>query len=100
MSPRGVTPDAVPAPHVDRVRHRLEGIKGDAYRQDDVDQERRCVDSHRVEQKHGIFSEEVEVLEEPEDAQVNRYAQNQEAAANPIAIATVNPLGTVEVDYC
>src|SRR5690606_20053457 len=81
------------AVHVDRVRHRLERVEGDAYRQHDAEHLPGRRYTQRVEQRHQAADEEVGVLEEAEDAEVDRDRQPQHELLAPGARRVGDPPG-------
>ena len=67
---------------VDGVAHRLERVEADAGGQEDVQERRRRVgEAERGEERVGAADEEVAVLEEAEQAEVGRHAEDEEGGA-------------------
>ena len=71
----------VPAVHLDRVGHGLEGVEGDADREQHVEEREGGGDTQRRGQTVAALREEVPVLEEAEQAQVRRAAEADPASA-------------------
>ena len=68
---------------VDRVTHRLERVERDADRQEDAKCRLVHDEPERRQDAGDVLDEEVEVLEEPEHAEVRDHAQPQEVPAMP-----------------
>ena len=66
---------------VDGIAEGLEGVEGDAHREDEVEGEGVGVEATGAEQSREVRGEEVEVFEESEDAQVEADVGSREGAA-------------------
>jgi hypothetical protein len=71
---RGPRPPQI---HIQRIRHRLEGVERDADRQDDVPTRRLPFDADRGHQRNPVLEQELAVLEVAKDAEIGQDARRQ-----------------------
>ena len=80
----------VPAVDVDDVGEGLEGVKGDADGQEDV--QREAVDAHRkeIQKVDGALQEEIEIFEKDEDAEADDERRRQPELFDPLALRALD----------
>ena len=88
----------VPLVDADRVGHGLEGVEADADRQDDLQKGQVGLEAKLGQQRPGTVDEEVEVLERPEQPQVDAHADQQKQLACPRALGLTEPPADDVVD--
>ena len=76
----------LPAVDVDGVAERLECVETDSHRQGDVEDIHRDVETQQVRHIDGRLDEEVEVLEDAQQAQVADKAGSQEPETLPLVV--------------
>ena len=84
---------------VDGVAERLEGVEGDAHRQDDVRQRQRRLVQEQRSETIDRTEEEVGVLEEEEHPQVSAERKPQEVLASRGVLCFVHPAPDQEVEH-
>ena len=70
--------------NVEDIAQGLEGVKGDAHRQDDLQQHRAGLEARGREQRPGRLDEEAEILEKSQDGETETDAEDQEITAAPL----------------
>ena len=75
-----------PAPDVDHIGDRLEGVEADADRQRDRDQRQRHPEADAVQQFGRLLDEERVVLEDPQDGEVERHRADHEQPPAPLVL--------------
>ena len=75
--------------HLDRVAHRLEGVKRKAYRKDNAHVGDGIAPTQPAEDRGEVIVEEIEVLEEAQEAAIGDQAHQQHRLA-PAALGSFN----------
>lgn len=83
---------------VDRVRHRLEGVKRDANGEDDIQRRRGEAEADGIEKGGGVLDEEVEVFKEAEDTEVRDHRDGDPAFPESVGICIGDLLADEEID--
>lgn len=73
----------LPLIDVDRVAQRLEGIEGDADREEDVERDRADLKAGAREKEVDVIGEEIEVLEAAEHPQIREEARDEKELLAP-----------------
>ena len=70
--------------NIEDIAQGLEGVKGDAHRQDDLQQHRAGLEARSRKQRPGRLDEEAEILEKSQDGETETDAEDQKILASPL----------------
>src|SRR5207245_5512815 len=84
--------------HVNRVAERLKCVEADTHREDDLEGQRRRMQPEQSAEARERITEEVEILEQRQDAQVRDQGQDQPRSSRAFALLFLQGEADHEID--